>query len=74
MAPRVTSKPWFGPKRFFGWGWTPVSWEGWAVIGVFIILILPSVIVLQGGEKTTAVIVLIGALLTVCMLTGDPPG
>ena len=66
MAPRVTSKPWFGPKRFFGWGWTPVSWEGWAVIGVFFILILPSVIVLQGGEKTTAVIVLIGALLTVC--------
>lgn len=25
------SKPWFGPKKF-GYGLTPVSWEGWVVV------------------------------------------
>ena len=25
---------WFGPRKV-GWGASPVSWEGWAVTGVF---------------------------------------
>ncbi|HET9648841.1 MAG TPA: hypothetical protein VFP34_11475 [Microlunatus sp.] len=74
MPMRVTEKPRFGPKRYLGWGWTPVSWEGWTAIGAFILLLLPTVIVLQGVEKVIAVIVLCGALLGVCILTGDPPG
>jgi hypothetical protein len=39
------SKPWFGPRKF-GYGFTPVSWEGWvctfligvAVIGLIMLL------------------------------------
>lgn len=26
---------WFGPKRF-GYGWSPRTWEGWAVVALFI--------------------------------------
>ncbi len=26
---------WFGPKRL-GWGYSPRTWEGWAVIGLFV--------------------------------------
>jgi hypothetical protein len=74
MAMRVTKKAWFGPKRYLGWGWTPTSWEGWLVIGVFVVLFLPTVIVLQGAVHVVAVTVLVGALLAVCLLTGDPPG
>ncbi|HET9647530.1 MAG TPA: hypothetical protein VFP34_04780 [Microlunatus sp.] len=69
---RVTRKPWFGPKRYLGWGWTPVSWEGWAAVGVFVTLFLPAVILMQGLEKLTAVVLLLGALLVVCLLTGEP--
>ncbi len=25
------SKPWFEPKKF-GYGLTPVSWKGWAIV------------------------------------------
>ncbi|WP_268932724.1 hypothetical protein [Sphingobium psychrophilum] len=28
-------KLWFGKKRI-GWGYGPRTWEGWAVIGLFI--------------------------------------
>ena len=74
MMRRVTEKPWFGSKRYIGWGWTPVSWEGWAAIGAFIVLLLFSVIVLQGVVSVIAVTALVGVLLVVCSLTGDPPG
>lgn len=26
---------WFGPKRF-GWGYSPRTWEGWAIVGLFV--------------------------------------
>ncbi len=29
---------WFGPKSF-GWGWTPVTWEGWVVVlGIVVVI------------------------------------
>jgi membrane-bound ClpP family serine protease len=28
---------WFGPKMI-GWGASPASWEGWAVTGVFVLV------------------------------------
>ena len=33
------NKYWFKPKRF-GYGATPITWEGWAVVIVFIIYII----------------------------------
>jgi len=35
---------WFKQKRF-GWGWTPVKWQGWCVIFLYILLILSLVLV-----------------------------
>ena len=26
------SKIWFRPGRFLGYGWTPVTWQGWASV------------------------------------------
>jgi ABC-type uncharacterized transport system permease subunit len=74
MPLRVTKKPWFGPKQTLGWGWRPVSWEGWLVTGVFLALIPVSVTVWPGVQAAIAVAVLIGLLLAITLLTGDPPG
>ncbi len=74
MPLRVTKKPWFGPRQTLGWGWTPVSWEGWLVTGVFLVLIPVSVTLWPGVEAEIAVAVLIGLLLAITLLTGDPPG
>jgi hypothetical protein len=30
---------WF-KQKLFGWGWTPVTWQGWAVLGVYLGVIL----------------------------------
>ena len=74
MSLRVTRKAWFGPKRVLGWGWSPVSWEGGLVGATFIVLTLASVIFWQGTGAMIAVAVLIGLLLVIVVLTGDPPG
>ncbi|SER49874.1 hypothetical protein [Sphingobium sp. YR768] len=29
-------RTWFGPKRI-GWGYSPRTWEGWAVIGLIVV-------------------------------------
>jgi len=26
---------WF-KRKLFGWGWTPVTWQGWLVVGLYI--------------------------------------
>ncbi len=30
---------WF-KRKGYGWGWTPVTWQGWSITGVYIALIL----------------------------------
>jgi len=35
---RIIKKAWFG-KRIFGWGYRPISLEGWGVTVVFLIAI-----------------------------------
>jgi len=61
---------WFGPRRWLGWGWTPASWEGWAVFVVF----AGAAIGLAAARLAPLVSVAVAALLVVCYLKGTPPG
>ena len=31
----MAGRPWFGPKRY-GWGFTPISWQGWVLTGAYV--------------------------------------
>ena len=35
-------KIWFR-RKLYGWGWTPVTWEGWLVILIWVILFIPLI-------------------------------
>ncbi len=78
-------KLWFKAKTY-GWGWYPVSWEGWLVTGVFAALAaLPAPLLASLGfvnDRTgllfTLVFLLYIALITalllwVCYRTGEKP-
>jgi hypothetical protein len=70
-------KYWFPAKRY-GWGWgRPLTWQGWSVLGVFILL-------LAGGAAlivpTRGLLPYLGyaallavALVGICWLKGEPP-
>ena len=70
-------KYWF-PSERYGWGWgLPTAWQGWAVLAIFMGLLIAGSIVLlpsQGPALFSAYAVLLGALLiAVCWLKGEPP-
>lgn len=29
---------WF-KRKLYGWGWTPATWEGWGVIGIYLLFL-----------------------------------
>ena len=71
--PHLTERPWFGPKRF-GWGWTPVTWQGWLVVIAFVAAIVLTGVYLRGAMRILVEIVLIVILLAVSWLTSDRTG
>jgi hypothetical protein len=70
---RATTKPWFGPKRYLGWGWAIQSWEGLLTTAVFAVLMVIGSVFL-GRSRWVGLPLLLLAYGVVVLLTGDPPG
>ncbi|OGL98224.1 hypothetical protein A2318_01270 [Candidatus Uhrbacteria bacterium RIFOXYB2_FULL_45_11] len=76
-------KYWFKAKTY-GWGWYPVTWQGWLVIVGFLILDVGNVYRLDLAQGTTnekialefvlETFLLISALVWICYKTGEKPG
>lgn len=71
-TPLVGRKLWFGPRRF-GWGWDPVSWEGWAAMAAWVALMLAAGLLPDGWEVGGAIAAALGLVVT-CILKGTNPG
>lgn len=60
---------WFGPKRI-GWGWRPVTWQGWAVTAAFILAVILTVSRLGKTTAGYSLLVLeIGVFFVVVLFT-----
>ncbi len=61
-------KLWF-KRKIYGWGWTPVKWQGWLTIILYIFIILISI-----PDKNILDIVLATILLIyICYKKGEKP-
>lgn len=70
---------WFKQKRF-GWGWTPVKWQGWLVIVVYVALLFVATKTIEESASNSTpvaflvlVILLTTALFVVCYKKGEKP-
>jgi hypothetical protein len=71
---------WFKAKTH-GWGWTPVAWQGWAVVALYVAAVAGAARFLLHDKPTTirwieygSTLVLATALLiAVCFKTGEKP-
>ncbi len=68
---------WFPAKRY-GWGWGPPStWQGWVVVGVFIVLLGAGLALFPVAKNTVGFLlysgVLVLLLIAVCYAKGEPP-
>ena len=42
-------KLWFRAKRY-GWGWYPCSWQGWAVLAMYVFALLSNALYTNNHE------------------------
>lgn len=71
---------WFKAK-LYGWGWAPAKWQGWAVLGVYMVFLLALSFRLKEVAAPKEVfhtfilpIFLITAILiAICYKTGEKP-
>jgi len=71
----VSTRYWFRAKRY-GWGWTPITWQGWAVLAAFVALLAADAVVFLPRKALPDYIAcfvgLTVLLLVVCWLKGEP--
>ncbi|MCX6788645.1 MAG: hypothetical protein NTZ36_02050 [Candidatus Jorgensenbacteria bacterium] len=72
---------WF-KRKLYGWGWTPVRWQGWAVIGLFVAYMTWIIVGLpKGRNPVDAVMYLylakvaagVAVLIFICYKKGEKP-
>ena len=72
-------KIWFKAKKY-GWGWYPASWEGWAVILIYLLIIGVLVYIFQTNiEKYldiyfALVFIFTALLIYISYKKGEKPG
>ncbi len=64
---------WFKRRRY-GYGWFPVSWQGWTVFGVYLLLVIAGALMImdvspEDEAREVAFYLLFVAVLTVCLIT-----
>lgn len=68
---------WF-PAKKYGWGWgLPLTWQGWAVLIAFMLLLLGGTILISPAVSPVKhllyVTVLSAVLVGICYVKGEPP-
>lgn len=68
---------WFPAKRY-GWGWSfPTTWQGWAVIAGYVVLIGAGAFAirpaLRPGLFVAYLMFLTAVLIAICWAKGEPP-
>lgn len=58
-------RPWFQPKRFGYGAGLPITWEGWAVLILFLIGIIVACVMLTGLWQVVAVATLVVTVIGV---------
>lgn len=69
------NKLWFR-RKLYGWGWFPITWEGWLVLLVWVAIFIDIVqkdIQQYTIERFVFIILMVALLLLICFLKGEKP-
>jgi hypothetical protein len=67
---------WFKAK-LYGWGWTPVTWQGWLIILIYILTVIDFALTANDSAVFSTfilpVVILTTALIITCYKKGEKP-
>jgi len=74
---KTNEKLWFKRKRY-GWGWTPVSWEGWLSTLVILLVVVLSAMDITAEPESVArplirIVSAVVLLILICYKKGETP-
>ena len=65
---------WF-KRKLYGWGWTPVKWQGWLVLFIWLAFFILAVKKMdhEGLKNIVFIIISLAILLLICYKKGEKP-
>ncbi|MDB5259488.1 MAG: hypothetical protein JWO73_696 [Candidatus Taylorbacteria bacterium] len=78
----MQNKIWFKAKRY-GWGWRPVTWQGWLILLAYLALVVGAFLLTDSeshSDSDTLIsfalpfILLTFCLIAICHKTGEKSG
>lgn len=78
----MEKKYWFKAKQY-GWGWYPATWQGWAILAMYIFAALTTSLYIDAHEHSVSdslmgffpiIYILTVFLIIICYKTGEKPG
>jgi uncharacterized integral membrane protein len=73
-------KLWF-KRKTYGWGWTPITWQGWLITLLYIVLLLIFVMTIDENSSSREVaftfaipiILITVTFIRICYAKGEKP-
>jgi len=62
------NKLWF-KRKIYGWGWTPVLWQGWLTIALYILIIILA----ASKKEPVSIVIATFLLIYICYKKGEKP-
>lgn len=70
----MKNKIWF-VRKTYGYGWTPSTWEGWLVIFLWLILLIPLTVMIEYNWTLNllGILFITALLIYICYKKGEKP-
>ena len=49
----MKEKKYWSKRKRYGWGWTPVTWQGWTLIGIWLVFVLGATLIIDESSPST---------------------
>jgi len=67
-------KIWF-KRKLYGWGWTPITWQGWFVVVFYVFFVISGLVDLDHESFKNLLVIILATilLLYICYKKGEKP-
>ena len=81
MEQNQNKKIWFR-RKLYGWGWTPITWQGWGILLLYVVAMVLIFINIDKDSHSASdtllnyflpVLLLTALLIFICYKTGEKP-